>query len=86
VLPPVLITIGKGLLRKLGFAEIVRSLKEARDIRAYLSRTGSDEVPVQRWRLRDLVARLELNVPPEAFSPSSITSSRWSSRSGTPMS
>lgn len=74
VLPPLLSTIGKGMARKLTVADLVRTLKQARDVRAYLSRTGPDEAPMEREApLHDLydtmIARLDLDVPPEAIQP-----------------
>jgi hypothetical protein len=72
VLPPLLATFGKGIARKLSVLDAVRTLKQTRDVRAYLSRTSPDEAPMEREaRLRDLfdtvIARLD--VPPEAIEP-----------------
>lgn len=38
VLPPLVATFGKALARKLSIADIARTLKQARDVRIYLSR------------------------------------------------
>jgi hypothetical protein len=69
-----LITIGKGLARILLVADLLRTLKEARDMKVYLSRTRPDEASVEREaclrRMYDtLLARLDLDVPPEAIQP-----------------
>lgn len=74
VLPPLLATIGKGIARKLSLTGLVRTLKEARDVHAYLSRTTPHEAPVKREaHLRGmydaLISRLDLDVPPEAIQP-----------------
>ena len=74
VLPPLLGTIGKGMLRRLSVSDVWRTLQQAREVRVYLSRTGPDEASVEREaRLRDLydtlIARLDLDVPPEAIQP-----------------
>ena len=75
MLPPLLITVGKGLSQKLQVAGLVGALKEAWDLRAYLSNTRPDEAAGEREaRVRTmydaLLARLELDdVPPEAFQP-----------------
>ncbi|MEH1056893.1 hypothetical protein V6U89_17020 [Micromonospora sp. CPCC 206171] len=74
VLPPLLATIGKGMARKLNVADVARTLRQSRDVRAYLSRTRPDEASVEREaRLRDLydtlIARLDLDLPPEAIEP-----------------
>ncbi|WP_433393047.1 hypothetical protein [Micromonospora sp. KLBMP9576] len=74
VLPPLLATIGKGMARKLGVADLVHMLRESQDVRAHLSRTKPDEASVEREaRLRDmfdtLIARLDLDLPTEAIQP-----------------
>jgi len=74
VLPPLLVTSGKGMMRTVSVAGLVRTLKEVRDMKVYLSRTRPDEAPVEREaRLRGmydtLLARLDLHVPPEAVQP-----------------
>ena len=74
VLPPLLATIGKGMARKLSIADLLRTLKEARDLRAYLSRTAPHEAPVEREaHLRGmydtLISRLDLDIAPEAIQP-----------------
>ncbi|MFJ8685478.1 hypothetical protein [Micromonospora wenchangensis] len=74
VLPPLLATIGKGMARKLNVAGVVHMLRKSHEVRAYLSRTGPEDAPVEREaRLRDLydtlIARLDLDLPPEAIQP-----------------
>ena len=74
MLPPLLATIGKGMVQKLSVAALRHTLTQARDVRAYLSRTGADEAPAEREaRLRALydtvLTRLDLDVPPEAIQP-----------------
>jgi hypothetical protein len=74
VLPPLLATVGKRMARKLTVAELLHTLNQARDVRAYLSRARPDEAPVEREaRLRGLydtmIKRLDLDVPPEAIQP-----------------
>lgn len=74
VLPPLLITIGKGTVRKLSVTDVMLMRRQAREVKDYLSRIRPDEVPVEREaRLRDLyatmIARLNLDVPPEAIQP-----------------
>jgi hypothetical protein len=74
VLPPLLATIGKGLARKLSVTDLIHALKQARDLRVYLAGTRPDEAAAERERrVRDLydtlLARLDLDVPPEATQP-----------------
>jgi hypothetical protein len=74
VLPPLLATISKGLVRKLSVADLIHTLKQARDLRGYLASTRPDEAAAERERrVRDvydtLLARLDLDVPPEAMQP-----------------
>jgi hypothetical protein len=74
VLPPLLITIGKGMARQVRVADVVRVLLQAREVKDYLSRTRPDEAPVEREaRLRALydtvIIRLNLDVPSEAIQP-----------------
>lgn len=74
VLPPLLATIGKRMIRRLGASNLRHTLTQARDVRAYLSSTRPDDAPDEReTRLRDLygtmIKRLDLDVPPEAIQP-----------------
>lgn len=75
VLPPLLVTISKGMARKLRPADLITTLKEAEETRAHLSRCGPDDEPDDRERhLRAmyaaLIPRLGINdVPEEAIRP-----------------
>ena len=75
VLPPLLVTIGKGMGRRLGLDGIVAVLKEAAATRAYLAGAGATDTPEEREaRLRSmfdsLITRLDIgDVPPEALKP-----------------
>jgi hypothetical protein len=76
VLPPLLTTIGKGLVRKLSITDLIHTLKQVRDLRTYLARTPPDtnEAADERERrVRELydtlTARLDLDVPPKAMQP-----------------
>ncbi|MEW2477314.1 hypothetical protein AB0875_26335 [Micromonospora gifhornensis] len=74
VLPPLLATIGKGMAQRVSVGDVVHVLRKSQDVRAYLSRTGPEAAPVEREvRLRDLydtlIARLDLDLPPEAIQP-----------------
>jgi hypothetical protein len=74
VLPPLLITVGKRMAPRLLVGGLVRTLKDARDVRANLSRGARDEAPAEREaRLREmynaLIARLDLDMPTEAIQP-----------------
>jgi hypothetical protein len=74
VLPPFLVTIGKGLTRRLSAGGVIITLKNAGAVRAYLSGRARDETTTEREaRLRNmydaLLARLDLEVPPEAIRP-----------------
>ncbi|MFJ1543408.1 hypothetical protein ACIODS_33260, partial [Micromonospora chalcea] len=75
VLPPLLVTIGKGMTRRLRLADLVTTLKQAEEMRVYLSRAGPDDAPDDREkRLRAmyeaLIARLDIgDVPSDAIRP-----------------
>jgi hypothetical protein len=74
VLPPLLATIGKGLVRKLGVTDLIHTLKQARGLRIYLAGTRPDEAAAERERrLCDMydtaLTRLDLDVPPDAMQP-----------------
>ncbi|SBT40857.1 hypothetical protein GA0070621_1076 [Micromonospora narathiwatensis] len=75
VLPPLLVTIGKGMARRLRLADLVTTSKQAEEMRAYLSRVGPDDAPDDREkRLRAmyeaLIARLDIDdVPDDAIRP-----------------
>ena len=75
VLPPLLATIGKVMVRKDSLVGLWRAARQAREVKEYLSRAEPDEVGVEREaRLRDLydtwIAHLDLDdVPPEAIQP-----------------
>ncbi|GAB1690806.1 hypothetical protein [Krasilnikovia sp. M28-CT-15] len=75
VLPPLLVTIGRGTGHRLGPTGIVSALKEAGATRAYLSGVGASDTSTEREaRLRSmydsLIARLDIaDVPPEAIRP-----------------
>jgi hypothetical protein len=75
VLPPLLVTIGKGMARRLRVAGLVSILKQAAEVRTYLS--GATPADVQgegERRLRalydDAIGRLDIgDVPEDAIRP-----------------
>ncbi|MEU3455300.1 hypothetical protein ABZ671_17140 [Micromonospora sp. NPDC006766] len=75
VLPPLLVTISKGMARRLRLADLVTTLKQAEEMHADLSRVGPDDAPDDReTRLRAMyeaaIARLDIkDVPDEAIRP-----------------
>jgi hypothetical protein len=75
VLPPLLVTIGKGMARRLRLADLAATVKQASEMRAYLSDAVPDDASHQReQRLREmyetLIARLDIgDVPDEAIQP-----------------
>ncbi|MFI5851533.1 hypothetical protein ACIA7R_27500 [Micromonospora chalcea] len=75
VLPPLLVTISKGMARRLRPADLVTTLRQVEETHAYLSRCGPDDAPSNREQqlrtmYKDLIARLALDdVPEEAIRP-----------------
>ena len=74
VLPPLLTTVGKGLLSRLSIADLRRTLDQARDVRTLLSRAQSPEARREAGaHLRELyneaIARLNLDLPADAIQP-----------------
>ncbi|MFF0123830.1 hypothetical protein ACFYP7_31630 [Micromonospora arida] len=75
VLPPLLVTISKGMARRIRFADLVAALKQVEETRAYLSRRGPDDDPDDREKhlramYKALIARLDIgDVPEEAIRP-----------------
>jgi hypothetical protein len=74
VLPPFLVTVSKGISQKLSGSDLVRTLQQARAVKAYLSGAGRNDPQVQREaRLRDLyetlITRMDLDLPPDVMQP-----------------
>ncbi|GAA1810850.1 hypothetical protein GCM10009682_35550 [Luedemannella flava] len=79
VLPPLVVTLGKGLMRKRSLVDLMHLVtemqEETRDMRAYLDRVGTGETRTEREaQLRamfdKLIARLGLDdMPPDAIQP-----------------
>ncbi|WP_018790396.1 hypothetical protein [Salinispora arenicola] len=75
VLPPLLVTIGKGMVRRLCLADLMIILKQVREMCAYLSRVGPDDAPDERETsvramYEDLIARLYSgDIPDDAIRP-----------------
>lgn len=75
VLPPLLVTIGKGMVRRLCLADLMIILKQVKEMCAYLSRVGPDDAP-DEWETsvraiyEDLIARLYSgDIPDDAIRP-----------------
>ncbi|WP_426502991.1 hypothetical protein ACPPVO_35940 [Dactylosporangium sp. McL0621] len=75
VLPPVLAAAGKGVVRTLGLGDLLVTLREAREVKAYLSQDGPSIARDEReTRLRSMydgmIARLDIgDVSPAALQP-----------------
>jgi hypothetical protein len=74
LMPPLLATIGKAMVHKLNVASVLRMVKQARKVQAYLSSTKPGEAHDEREaRVRDLydtwIAELDHELPAEAIQP-----------------
>lgn len=75
VLPPLLVTVSKGIAPRLRLADLVTTLKQVEETRAYLSHCRPDDAPDDREKhlramYKVLIARLDIDdVPEEAIRP-----------------